>query len=270
MNYLQKLELQTHLSKLLDKDIDIFAGDEHLLYWKCVNDTSIKLHKNHIPLNEQLVIKNQQQYNFNIETLLYLRNQCDLGFDPKWKVTFHYLHPSEDVKPIKETNKLLGWGERIGFTSRYGMWKEVAYYKHWEKRRTMEDQVLRDTAKIKNVILRTLFGIKRLNRPDLYDDYPNLFFFHERGKKRRFYHTHLLLPEPTKYKSDDKYLIKDIFETSIRKRCRSFSRWKKIDVRPCYCKRGSVGYLNKETDQDQISFDFFNSIPITAPQQNYA
>ena len=268
MNYSQKLELQKHLSGVLEKDIDIFAGDEHYYYWRCVNDQSIKLHRKHIPLNGKLLIKDQQQYNFYIETLLYLMEQCDLGFDPCWSVTFHYQHPSEKVKPIRETKNELGWRDRIGFTSRRPMWKEVSYYKHWAKRRSMEDQVIRDTSKIKNVILKTLFGIKRLNRPDLYDAYPNLFFFHERGKTKLQYHTHLLLPA-TKYIQNDISEITDIFRTSIRKRCKSFSRWKKIDIKPVTNKQGLVGYLNKETNQDHISFDFFNSIPITQ-QPNYA
>ena len=261
MNYNQKIELQYELSKSLKKDIDIFAGDEKYYYLRTYNDNVIKLNRNHIPLNPNVLIKTQEQYNFYIETLLYLLEQCDLGFDPYWSITFHYQHPSEKVKQIKETCNEYGWKDRIGFTSKRPMWNEVSYYKHWANRRNIEDQVIVDTSKIKNVILKTLYGIKRLNRSDKYDEYPNLFFFHEKGKTKLQYHTHLLLPK-TKYLVNEPNELKDIFDTSIRERCKSLSRWKSIDVKPVHHKKGLIGYLNKETNQEHISFDFYNSIPI--------
>ena len=67
MNYNQKIELQTHLSNLLDKKIDIFAEDDHYYSLRTTNDNIIKLHRNHIPLNPKVLIKTQQQYNFYIE-----------------------------------------------------------------------------------------------------------------------------------------------------------------------------------------------------------
>ena len=259
MNYNQKIELQTHLSNLLDKKIDIFAEDDHYYSLRTTNDNIIKLHRNHIPLNPKVLIKTQQQYNFYIETLLYLLNQCDLGFDPSWFITFHYHHPSENVKQINETCNQYGWRDRISFTSKRPMWNEVSYYKHWAHRRNLEEQVIVDTSKIKNVMLKTLFGIKRLNRADKYN-FPNIFFFHEKGKTKLQYHTHLLLPQ-TKYLNNETDL-KDIFDTSIRKRCKSLSQWKSIDVKPVFNKQGLIGYLNKETDPNHISFDFYNSIPM--------
>ena len=108
-------------------------------------------------------------------------------------------------------------------------------------------------------MLKTLFGIKRLNRSDKYN-FPNIFFFHEKGKTKLQYHTHLLLPQ-TKYLNNETDL-KDIFDTSIRKRCKSLSQWKSIDIKPVFNKQGLIGYLNKETDPNHISFDFYNSIPM--------
>ena len=260
MNYNQKIELQYELSKSLKKDIDIFAGDETYYYLRTYNDNVIKLNRNHIPLNPNVLIKTQEQYNFYIETLLYLIEQVNLGFNPFWFITFHYQHPSEKLKQRREICNEYGWKDRVGFTSKRPMWNEVSYYKHWEHRRNLEEQVLEDTAKIKNTIHKILYGIKRLNRTDKYN-FPNLFFFHEKGKTKLQYHTHLLLPKTKDDLNQDD--LTDIFNTSVRNRCKSLSTWKTIDIRPVSNKQGLIGYLNKETDPNHISFDFFNSNPIT-------
>tara|TARA_B100001996_G_scaffold133158_1_gene101340 strand:+ start:762 stop:1544 length:783 start_codon:yes stop_codon:yes gene_type:complete len=257
MNYSKLSELLSNKSLQTERDLLL----DHYYYSNRIDtDTSIKLHRNHIPLNPKVLINTQQQYNFYIETLLYLEEQCDLGFQPSWFITFHYQHPSEKLKQRRETCNEYGWRDRIGFTSKRPMWNEVSYYKHWDHRRNLEDQVLVDTSQIKNVILKTLFGIKRLNRTDR-NNFPNLFFFHEKGKTKLQYHTHLLLPK-TKSNHPEKE-IKEIFDTSIRKRCMSISQWKSIDIKPISNTRGLIGYLNKETNPNHISFDFYNSVPIS-------
>ena len=43
-----------------------------------------------------------------------------------------------------------------------------------------EDYFIEDTGQIKNVILKELYGIKRLNQTWKYE-FPNLMFFYEKG-----------------------------------------------------------------------------------------
>ena len=221
---------------------------------------SIKLHRKHIPLHPKLNIRTQKDYDYYIEVLLYLHNQLILGVEPVFMVSMHYQHPVEHTKPLKETDKPLGFGDRYGFKTIRDIWKEVPLYKYWEKKRNEEEQVINDTKKVKCRILKKLYGIKRLNRPDKYD-VPNLLFFHERGKTKLQYHTHILLTGKNLLTNDTNELL-DIFHTSIRQETKCLSRWKHIDVKPVETPYNVIGYLNKETHSSHISFDFYNSNPI--------
>jgi len=225
---------------------------------------SIRLHKNHIPLNPKLWIKSQKDYDYYIEVLLYLHTQLSLGVKPVFMVTMHYQHPVEHSKPLKETDKPYGFGDRYGFKTKRNIWNEVSLYKYWEKKRNEEDQVIKDTQKVKCRILKKLYDVKRMNRPDKYD-LPNILFFHEKGKTKLQYHTHILLTGE-KLNTLDLDDLKDIFNTSIREETKCISRWKHIDIRPVKSPQDVVSYLNKETCSSHLSFDFMNSNPITTIQ----
>jgi hypothetical protein len=56
--------------------------------------------------------------------------------------------------------------------------------------------------------------------------------------------------------------LKDVFNTTIRKSRKCFSKWKDIDVKPVSDKYGIMGYLNKETNSKYLALDPYNSIPI--------
>jgi len=224
-----------------------------------MNYPRIKLHKNHIQLHPNLNINTQKDYDFYINTLLYLHNQIDLGFDPKWMVSFHYHHPVEQGTLIKETDKPYGFGDRYWFKTKRDIWKEVPYYNYLVKRRNTEDWLYNDASQIRNAILKELYGIKRLNQTWKYE-FPNLFFFHEKGKTKLQYHTHLLLPDKNlRYNSKDE--LEDIFNNSIKKKRKCFSNWK-VDITEVNSSRGVIGYLNKETCFTHLSLDPYNSNPI--------
>ena len=82
MNYKQKIELQTHLSKILDKEFNIFSGDDLYYRQRIFKGKSIKLHKDHIPINSKVCINTQKDYEYYIGILLYLHHQLELGVDP--------------------------------------------------------------------------------------------------------------------------------------------------------------------------------------------
>jgi len=235
---------------------------KHQILYAAMKYSKIKLHRNHIPLHPKLIIRNQCDYDVYIATLLYLHNQIQLGFDPKWLVSFHYQHPVEHGKLIKETDKLYGFGDRYHLQTKRDIWKEVPYYNYLSKRRNTEEWIYNDASQIRNVILKELYGIKRLNQLWKYE-FPNLFFFHEKGKSKLQYHTHLLLTSSNlRYNSEEELI--DIFNNSIKKKRRCFSKWK-IDITAVNNSKGIIGYLNKETNANHISFDPFNSIPIIPP-----
>ena len=75
----------------------------------------INLSRRHIPINPNCRINNQSQYDHHIEMLKYLYDQLELGFNPKYLITYHLKHPRDYLRPMKETNKKYGHRDRIGF-----------------------------------------------------------------------------------------------------------------------------------------------------------
>mgnify|MGYP001225925419 CR=1 FL=1 len=194
------------------------------------------------------------------ETEYYLLNQLQNGFKPKWFITYHYKHPSENVRALRETNKPYGYQDRIGFKTYGDMWYQVSSYNNMERKRNSFDSLVEDTKQVKNVILKTLFGIKRPQHKWKYE-FPPIFFFHEKGRVKLQYHTHLLLPD-VQPELNDVDSIQDIFENTIRKSRKCFSRWKSIHVRPIDDPKKALSYVNKETSMQHNSFDYESSLLI--------
>ena len=177
------------------------------------------------------------------ELLKNLLEQFEMGFDPKWLVTYHLHHPDE-----------LEWGY-VG--SNYGdIWKKVSYKKWIKERRLDEFKLYEDTKKIRNVEMKILYGAKRLNRLDKYD-VPPMYYFHEMGKSKTQFHTHHLLT--TVPGADNEESLKRLFTDKIRHGCKSISFWRDIDVKPIHDTQGILNYLTKETSLDQLSLDPYSS-----------
>ena len=219
----------------------------------------INLHKKHIPLNSNLILNSQEEYDFHIETLLFLNNQIDIGFKPDYFITFHYRHPSERYSAKKQTNNPLGWRDRYGIGKDKFLWKEIPKYNYYDK-------IVEDTYEIRNVIAKELYGINRINH---LDKFPPMFFFHELGKAKLQYHTHLMLPKinirnnqfnlKTKSAEDLEYE----FNNTIRGKRKCFSSWKHIHIREIDNPYVAVSYVNKETTRQHTSLDYQNSIFLT-------
>ena len=199
------------------------------------------------------------------ETVGMLYHQLECGFIPRWVVTYHYTHPYERVRAIKETNKPLGHKDRIGYKTGGDMWKQVERDRRMIRKRKSITSVSKDSIEIQKVILQYLYDIKHPNKYWKYK-LPPLFFFHEKGKKETendnfTYHTHLTLPD-VKEEYNEHATLKDIFSTSIRKRRKCFSHWKDIDVTKIYEPKGAIDYVTKETNSMHTSFDFMASLII--------
>ena len=223
----------------------------------------INLHKKHIPLNSNLILNNQDEYDFHIETLLFLNNQIDIGFKPNYFITFHYRHPSERYSAKKQTNNELGWKDRYGIGKDKSIWKEIPKYNYYDKRRKDYNLIVEDTYEIRNVIAKELYGINRINH---LDKFPPMFFFHELGKAKLQYHTHLLLPKINI--RNNQFNLKTItatdleyeFNNTIRGKRKCFSSWKHIHIREIDNPYVAVSYVNKETTRQHTSLDYQNSI----------
>ena len=224
---------------------------------------SIRLHKKHIPIHPRRQLSSQEEYNLHIQTLLFLKRQIDLGFNPEWFITIHFKHPSERYRHQKETNKLFGWGDRYGMKNNKSLTGDTALYNHYHRRRNDPDEVEKDTGNIRKSIANRVYGIKRL---DHIDKYPNMIFFHEKGRAKLQYHLHILLPKINSNNNayhiihSTKKSLETEFNTSIRDRNKCISSWKKIQVDTVSDPDGVIGYLNKETHFNHYSVDYTNSI----------
>ena len=215
----------------------------------------IRLNRNHIPLHPSLRLYKQEDYETHLSLFRYLLNQLDLGFDPKYMITLHLCHPSELSWEKRETNNPLGFRDRISFESIKPLWDEVGSYNYWDKHRNEFLTVEEDTRHLRNLLLKFLYGVKRLNR----DHQFNVLIFMERGKAKVQYHLHILIPEaPGKSKQD----IMKVLMEQIKPRVKCLSRWKKPEITDIIDKYNMFGYVNKETRLNNPTFSSY-SLPIT-------
>ena len=193
----------------------------------------------------------------------FLRLQEELGYEAAWFITFHYFHPSELMSSIKERKGDISKGviDQIGYRTPDGssLWKSSD--SKIIRMRNDYDQVSNDCKHFINVILKEVYGIPR---PQKYrGELPPILAFHEMGKEQ--YHTHLVLPKPDhkhQYKSKrlhDATGLAYLLNTKVKKKCKSLSKWKDIDIREVDNQYGLMGYLNKQTKPEHTSLDVMSS-----------
>ena len=218
---------------------------------------SIRLDRNHIPIHPKVRIDSQDHYDSHIQLLQYFHNQLDLGFAPDMMITYHLKHPAERLKARRETNNPLGFQDRIGFTSGGSLWNQVGYDNYINRRRNDEFDTATDNGAVKHLILKYLYGIKRPNQHWKYT-IPPMMIVMEKGKVKLQYHIHMLL-STNGLIVDSLDDAAEVLNTSVRKRARCLSKWKKIDVKEIDDPTSAVSYLAKETNWNHCSLDFMNS-----------
>ena len=253
MNYQNLLNKLDSTTNLMDRK---YLLDNWFYSINTFTERKINLDKNHTAINPKVCINTQQDYDHYMSVLVYLRNLLETNIvRPKWLISFHYSNDCDYIKPIKETDNLMGHKDRYGYKCFGDLWKQS----YNNKKRENIDSTYKDARQIKNIVLKYLYNIKRLNQTWKYN-YPNILFFHEKGKVKLQYHTHLVIPETT-YTNSQEELI-HTFNTAVRERSKCISKWKKIDVTEIEPddKYSVIGYLNKETTSNHLSFDPINSI----------
>ena len=200
------------------------------------------------------------KFRFKNEALTYLYQQLELGFKPQWVITYHYFTAQELLKLMLETNNEHGYRDRYGLRCNKNLWNQVARDKWIDRRRKELDWIVQDTGQIKNVELKELYGVKRLDSLDRYS-VPPMLFFHELGQVKYQYHTHQILSDvPSEF--NDQKTLHFFFNNDIRPKRKCFSKWKKIDVTKIYEPEGLIDYLVKETNIRHLSPDLENSLVI--------
>ena len=201
-----------------------------------------------------------------------VEDQIRRGFRPRWFVTYHYNHPSDSLVPEQEENS-----NRIGYRDsdrgcpdselNHNQWNRSEAYTAKEKIKNSREHVEENTVDIKNKLLKRLFKVKKLHlyQKKKYNVQPMLFF-HEKGKQKIKYHTHLVLPD-TKLNLNNERYIEDIFESNVpngmKDQCKCLSKEKSIKVIDIYDHQGLFKYLNKETTPEEMSLDITGSLMYT-------
>ena len=126
---------------------------------------------------------------------------------PKWLVSFHYSNDCDYIKPIKETDNKLGYKDRFGYKCFGDLWKT----NYNNKKRENLDKIYKDARQIKNIVLKYLYNIKRLNQVWKYE-FPNILFFHELGKKTAISYT---FDTPRDHFIQHRRRVKDVFNTVV-------------------------------------------------------
>ena len=217
----------------------------------------INLDRKHIPIHPKCFIKDQKQYDHHIAMLVYLQEQLELGFNPKYLITYHLKHPRDYMKPIVENEQQYGHRERVSYRGGGNLWKGVGFDKFMHQMRNDYDFTVKDNKHIKNLIYKWLYGIKVINKDTRL---PRLMYFIEKGRVKLQYHIHILLSGKMLY--DKEVDITDTLNSSIRKRAKCIS-----ETKPMHCQKVdkpgvALSYLNKEMSKEHLSLDTQNSLLI--------
>jgi hypothetical protein len=180
-------------------------------------------------------------------TLELLKQQLGRGADFYWMITFHYRNPMHRGWSKTESSHLLQSGSVNGLT----------------RLRNDYIQVSKDAKHIRNLMLKEIWGIKRLNKKRT--DGPVMIFFHEKGAGLQ-YHTHLLINQtPQPYLSVES--LENLWKNRIMPRAKCLSRSNSVDIRAVQSITGAFGYLTKEIGNRDNVIDYEASCLIKTPSK---
>ncbi len=180
-------------------------------------------------------------------TLELLKQQLGRGADFYWMITFHYRNPMLRGWSKTESSHLQQSGSVNGLT----------------RLRNDYIQVSKDAKHIRNMMLKEIWGIKRLNKKRT--DGPVMIFFHEKGAGLQ-YHTHLLISQtPQPYLSVES--LEQLWKNRIMPRAKCLSRTNSVDIRAVQSITGAFGYLTKEISSRDNVIDYEASCLIKTPSK---
>ena len=184
--------------------------------------------------------------------LALLRQQSQRGFEPTYMLTYHYANPLQR-----------GWGAtgRQNGKSSHSLLSRSS--NGITRMRNCSIQISADACHIRNLILRTYWGIKRLEKHD--ESTTPMIFFHEKGQGLQ-YHTHILVNAlPSPFTSIE--AVVDAWNQEIIPRAQCLSRSNSVHVRVVDSQMRAFGYLIKELDPGSSTIDYEASRLIKTPSK---
>ena len=134
---------------------------------------------------------------------------------------------------------------------------------HYREGNCSEDKILKNVNHIKNKLKRISYKSRDKSKNNNGFKYPRMIFFNEVSRCGiSELHTHMIMEAmPRSVNSHER--MKNLFTHVLPVQIRSLSTWKRNDIQLINNSNNDilrlVNYLTKESDQDRISLDIFNS-----------
>ena len=135
---------------------------------------------------------------------------------------------------------------------------------HYTDNKTIEDEVLKDIADLKNKIRRITYKNRDRSIKNTGSfPYPRMLFFNEQSHLRTDqYHTHMII-ERMPVKLNTQASMENLFRKELPAKIKSLSKWKRVDIQRISCEDDDLkrlsSYLSKQSDLTIIALDAFNS-----------
>jgi hypothetical protein len=129
----------------------------------------------------------------------YLWNHLAHGFSPRFMLTYHYSSPAESGCSLQQpplSSKIPHQPTPPTRTHRHqpSVFPRVAGYEAFERQRNDLDQISHHARLIRNLLNQEFWRQSQPNRRARIN--PSIFIFHELGRTKLQYHTHILIPLP--------------------------------------------------------------------------
>lgn len=218
------------------------------------------------PLLLDRLVKLQHGSPERLALLKYLWQDLSKGFRPRFMLTYHYKSPAEmgcslQRPSLSSTTTLHSHLPRI-VTQRASVLSQVPRYSAIERRRNDIDLVSKDALHIRKILVQQLWR-KTTPRPQRTN--PHLYFFHELGRAKLQYHTHLLISMPP-HPFTTVPAITEGWKEQIQPKANSLSTSKAgFDVKELpglYEAIGSIIYLTKEVSSTYAVLDPLASLTL--------
>lgn len=189
-------------------------------------------------------------------TIDLLEDQIKRGFRPQLMLTFHYGNPYE--RGWDQNRRIQNRGTQT--TSSTPLLLDSPTGRGITISRNDIIKVSRDAKHIRNLLLRGVWGVQRLDKHE--ESQTPMIFFHEKGREKIQYHTHVLVGGIPQSKLNENTL-KSIWLREVAPKARCLSRTNSLDITNVDSSTRAIRYLTKEIRGDETVLDVEASCLIT-------
>ena len=183
--------------------------------------------------------------------LKYLWQDLSNGFDPAFMLTYHYKSPAEQgcslQRPPLRPPTSVSSSRPCIYSHKGSVLTQVSRYSAIERRRSDIDLVSKDALHIRKILTQQFW---RRTTPRQQRTDPHLYFFHELGRAKLQYHTHVLISMPPDPFTNAPAITQGWIEKILPKATNLSAAQTGVDVKELpdlFQTIGGIIYLTKET-----------------------